>query len=154
MQLLHCLLSSTTRNDLRRQLFSSTCRIHTRIRNEICMRQEKNSTREQSFLKGRAVSNRYIDSRPSFVTHATLASTRTTQVAFRTNLYLQHVLGVASRIQYNAHMRMYVNANAIAVQLHTDRHRVGIARGHRQRAKSQPSIPFSSEKMQAAFLRA
>lgn len=79
---------------------------------------KKNSTERAVLSKG--TRSFYIDFRPSFVTHATLANTRTTHVAFRTNLYLQHVLGVASRIQYNAHMRMHVNANAIAVQLHTD----------------------------------
>ena len=68
----------------------------------------------------------YIDSRPSFVTHATLATTRTTHVAFRTNLYLQYLLGVASRTQYNAHMRIYANANAIAVHV-PHRHRADIA---------------------------
>jgi len=45
-----------TRTYRRRQLFSSTCRIQTRIRNEIYAPWEKNPTREQSFLKRRAVS--------------------------------------------------------------------------------------------------
>lgn len=115
--IVYCRRSRETRTYRRRQLFPSTCRIHIRIRNEICMRRKK-KLYERAVLSKRTRSF-CIDSRPSFVTHATLATTRTTHVAFRTNLYLQHLLGAASRTQYNAHMRICVNAGAIAAQLHT-----------------------------------
>jgi len=119
MQLLHCLLSSITRNGetyRRRQLFSSTCHIHTRIRNEICMREKKFyekavlSERTQFLYRFKTV---IYDTRNP-------RNYATTHVAFRTEsipttTFLARCLQLNT---YNTYMRIYyVNAN---VQFHAD----------------------------------
>lgn len=98
----------------RRQLFSSTCRIQTRIRNKICARWEKKFyAREQSFLKRRAVSISILGRHLWHTQPSQLREQRTWPFArtYTCNTFL------ASRLELNiTHIcGIYVNANVIAV---------------------------------------
>jgi len=115
----YTVLSLITRNGETyrcRQLFSSTCHIHTRIRNEICMRWEKKISRKSSSFWKDAVSiliqNRHL-------WHTQPSQLRDNARGLSHGIYTyNNLLGAVFRTQYNAYMRIYyVNAN---VQLHAD----------------------------------
>ena len=149
--IVYCRRSRETRTYRHRQLFSSTCRIQTRIRNEICARWEKNSTeREQSFLKGRAVSIS-IPGRHLWHTQPSQLREQRTWPFARTYSYNTFL---ASRLELNiTHIcRSMLTLTLLRCMFHTDIAPT-LRGGLWQRVKSQPSIPFSG-KMQAAFLRA